>query len=184
MLPLRALAIPSTVLPNPCAQAPERNAMEEGELVQARGMRFIGVACFVFCGAAAVLSRFVARETTAWWVTAMFGGFALMGAVLWRASVVEKHALSPSGIASRTWRGVKKTIAWRDLRSVRYLAYPRSCFRLEADSGTTIPLSVSLVGLDLLARLLLKHAPAGSIDPTTLRVLQATAAGIPPPLKL
>lgn len=158
--------------------------MVEGELSHARWMLFIGVTCFTTCGTFAVLSQFLARDTATWWTTAIWIAFALLGPVLSLAYAVERHALSASGIASRTWIGLKKSIAWQDLRSVRYLEYPRSCFRLEAGSGTAIKLSVSLVGLDLLARLLLNHAPAAAIDPTTLKVLQATAAGVPPPLRL
>ena len=158
--------------------------MEEGELTHARGVLFIGVVCFAFCGALAVLPQFIVMETATWWTTAMFIAFALLGAFLALASTVEKHALSQAGIASRTWLGLKKSIAWHDLRSVQYLEYPKACFRLEANSGKVIKLSFSLVGLDILARLLLNHASGISIDPTTLKVLQATAAGIPPPLKL
>ena len=66
---------------------------------------------------------------------------------------------------------------------MRYLEYPRACFRLEDNSGNTVQLSLTLVGLDILARMLISHAPERSIDAITIKVLKETAAGVSLPLK-
>jgi hypothetical protein len=55
-------------------------------------------------------------------------------------------------------------------------------FRLETRTGAVARISAMLIGLPEFARLLLAHAPADAIPPETLLVLEATAAGNPPPV--
>ncbi len=109
----------------------------------------------------------------------VFGGFALLSALVVSGFFLERHDVSEEGIASRNFVGAAKYIRWSDLRSVRYVS-PMKWFRLETQSGTVERVSVMLRGLPEFARLLLHNAPAGAIEAQTLDVLRTTAAGNPP----
>lgn len=116
-----------------------------------------------------------------WWLVAAFLAFALLFVPSVSGFFLERHEISERGIAFRSWMGVRKYLRWSDLCAVRYGPI-MSCFRLRTGTGTAARVSLSLMGLPEFARLLLRNSPEGAIDPGTLKILQATAAGNPPPL--
>jgi len=123
-----------------------------------------------------------AREAIS--VAACLAAFTILGAALVVAFFVERHELSPNGLASRNLLGRRRTIDWNDLQSVSYCPYPRAWFRLKARSGCVIRISFALQGLPAFAEFVLEKAPAAAIDDTSLAVLRAVAAGHEPPMRL
>ncbi len=117
-------------------------------------------------------------------VVGTFVAFTLLGAYLAASFFMERHELSQDGLASRNVFGLWKTIAWRDLQSVKYCQYPKAWFRLEARSGSVIRVSFGLHGLRDFAQLVLERAPNAAMDVATLAVFRAVALGHAPPLRL
>ena len=158
--------------------------MQKSELVRPRSVQMTGLMCFAVFGALGVISyKNIAPQVftdSTWWTTVCFAAFAFLGAFLSIASLIEKHMVSEVGLKFRNCFGIRRTIAWSDLRSIRYFGYPKSYFRLETNSGTVIRISAMLRGLPQFAGFLLERAPEDSIDHVTLGILDATAAGIPP----
>jgi len=116
-----------------------------------------GAACFLFFAGLAVVSNVVPNETTTWWTTSIFVGFAMAD-----------HQVSQDGLAYSKLAGTRKYLRRSYLRDVRYAATMK-WFRLETRSGDV-------------ARLLLENAPGAAIESRTLDILQATAQGNPPSL--
>jgi len=158
-----------------------RPASQANRLVHPPTTLIVGLICFALFAGLAVLSNVIPNETTTWWTTALFVGFALLSAPLISGFFLEEHEVSDEGTACRTFIGVRKYLRWSDLRAVRYASVMK-WFRLETQSGTVARVSVALIGLPEFARLLLQNAPHGVIDAETLGVLRATAAGNPPSL--
>jgi hypothetical protein len=148
-------------------------------LVHPPSTLIIGLVCFAFFAGIAVVSNVIPNETTTWWTTSAFVGFALLSVAMVFGFFLEKHEVSEEGIACRNFAGARKYLRWSDLRAVRY-ASAMKWFRLETNSGSVARISVVLTGLPEFARLLLQSAPQGAIDAGTLDVLRATAAGKPP----
>jgi hypothetical protein len=158
-----------------------RPASEARRLVHPPSTLIIGLIGFAFFAGLAFASNVIPNETTTWWTTSGFVGFALLSVPMVFGFFLQKHEVSEEGLVYRSFAGVRKYLRWSDLRSVRYASLMKR-FRLETHSGSVARVSVMLVGLPEFARLLLQNAPEGAIDVGTLDVLQATAAGNPPPV--
>lgn len=139
----------------------------------------VGLVCFVFFAGLAIVSNVMPNKTTTWWTTSVFVGFAILALPLISGFFLEHHEVSDRGLAGTNFLGVRKQIAWSDLRAVQY-APSMKWFRLETRSGTVARVSVMLMGLPEFARLLLRHAPHDAIDAVTKDVLRETASGNPP----
>jgi len=157
---------------------PESNARR---LVHPRSTLVIGLVCFLFFGAIAVISNVLANNTTTWWTTTVFIGFALVSLLLVADYFVARHEVSEEGMSYGRLLGSRRFLKWSDLRFVRY-APVMKWFRLETRSGDVARISAMLIGLPEFARLILANAPAEAIEPGTLPILQATAHGNPPPV--
>lgn len=139
----------------------------------------MGLVCFGFFAAIAIISNVVPNKTTTWWTTAIFVGFAAMSAPMVIDYFMAKHEVSEEGLSYRKLVGTRRFLQWSELTSVRYAPIMK-WFRLETKSGAVARISVMLMGLPEFAHQLLKHAPAESVDANTLKILQATAEGNPP----
>jgi hypothetical protein len=156
-----------------------RPVTEAGKLAHPPSTLIVGLACFGFFAAIAIISNVVSNRTTTWWTTAVFIGFAALSSPLILDYFMAKHEVSEAGLAYRKLTGTRGYLRWSELRSVRY-APAMKWFRLETRSGAVARVSVMLMGLPEFAHQLLEHAPAESVDPDTLQILQATAKGNPP----
>jgi hypothetical protein len=136
----------------------------------------IGLAGFLLFAVIAVISNVFANETTSWWTTAIFVGFALPVIGDYFAA---RHEVSPEGLRYGRLIGVGGFVRWDELKSVRFSSSMK-WFRLESQSGTVVRVSVMLMGLPVFAQMLLANARSEAIDPTTRMILQATAEGNPP----
>ena len=141
----------------------------------------IGLVCFLFFGAIAVISNVLANNTTTWWTTTVFIGFAFLSLPIVADYVVARHEVSEEGMSYGRLLGPRRFLKWSDLRLVRY-APVMKWFRLETRSGDVARISAMLIGLPEFARLILANAPPEAIEPGTLPILRATANGNPPPV--
>jgi len=139
----------------------------------------IGLVCFLFFAAIAALSNVFANKTTTWWTTTIFVGFALLSMALIADYFLARHELSEEGMSYGRLFGPRRYLKWSDLRFVRF-APAMKWFRLETRSGDVARISAMLMGLPEFARVILARAPMETIEPATLPILQATAAGNPP----
>ena len=154
---------------------------QAGSLRHPPSTLIVGVVCFAFFAGIAVVSSVVPNETTTWWTTAIFVGFALLSAPLMVDYVVARHHASDTGLTYRKLLGGPKQVRWAELREVRY-APAMKWFRLETEAGDVVRISAMLTGLPEFARLLLAHTPRTVIAAPTLEILVATADGRPPSL--
>jgi hypothetical protein len=135
----------------------------------------------LFFAGLAIVSNVVPNETTTWWTTSIFVGFAILSAPIVVDYFMANHQVSEDGLAYRKLVGTRKYLRWSDLRDVRYASLMK-WFRLETRSGDVARISIMLMGLSEFARLLLENAPDDAIESGTLHILQATAQGHPPSL--
>ena len=143
-----------------------------------RSVLVIGLVSFGFFAGCSIARIVVPNETVTWWTISGFAAFALMTVPLIAAYFLENHQLSEDGSAIRTSLGVKKYLRWTELRSVRHSAW-MNWFRLETQSGV---IGRMLIGLPEFAQMLLRNSPRSAIDSRALLLLEATAAGRPPPI--
>jgi hypothetical protein len=141
----------------------------------------MGAVCFLFFAGLAIVSNGVPNETTTWWTTSIFVGFAILSAPIVVDYFMANHQVSEDGLAYRKLVGTRKYLRWSDLRDVRYASLMK-WFRLETRSGDVARIAIMLMGLSEFARLLLENAPDDVIESGTLHILQATAQGHPPSL--
>jgi hypothetical protein len=139
----------------------------------------VGLACFLFFAAIAVVSNVYANATTHWWTTAIFVGFALLALPVLGDYFAARHEVSEEGLRYGRLLGRGGFVRWVELKSVHF-SDALKWFRLESKSGEVVRLSVMLMGLPTFAQLLLAHTPAEAINRHTLPVLQKTAEGNPP----
>lgn len=139
----------------------------------------MGLACFIFFAAAAILSNVFRNHTTTWGTTSIFVGFALISLPMITDYFIARHKVSEEGLAYRKITGAARYLRWSELKHVRY-ATGMKWFRLETQSGEVARISAMLMGLPEFARLLLAHTPKDAIDDAALPVLQATAGGNAP----
>jgi hypothetical protein len=156
-----------------------RPAGHECELAHPPSTLIMGLVCFGFFAAIAILSNVYRNKTTTWLTTTVFVGFALCSLPMITDYFIGRHTVSDDGLAYRKFYGASRYLRWRDLRSVRY-APTMKWFRLETNSGDVARISAMLRGLPAFARQLLKHAPREAFDEQTLQLVQATADGRPP----
>ena len=156
-----------------------RPASEARRLVHPPSTLIIGLICFAFFAGLAIVSNVFRNQTTTWWTTAVFTGFALMSLPMVSGFFLEEYEVSEDALSGRNFAGVRKHLRWSDLRAVRYAPLMK-WFRLETQSGNVARVSVMLMGLPEFAGLLLENAPQTAIDAGSLDVLRATAAGNPP----
>ncbi len=156
-----------------------RPASEARHLVHPTSTLIVGLICFAFFAGLAVVSNVFRNQTTTWWTTTVFIGFALMSLPMASGFFLEEYEVSEEALSGRNFAGVRKYIRWSDLRAVRYAPLMK-WFRLETQCGNVARVSVMLMGLPEFAGLLLQNAPQAAIDARTLDVLRATAAGNPP----
>lgn len=152
-----------------------------GQLHHPKSTLVVGEVCFVFFAGIAIVSNVYANETTTWWTTALFVGFAAMAVPVVMDYFLSRHEVSEEGLRYGGLSGRRGHLRWAELQRVRY-APVMKWFRLEGGSGEVARISAMLVGLPEFARLLLRHAPAGTIEDDTLQILKATAEGNPPPV--
>ncbi|MCL4800807.1 MAG: hypothetical protein KJ025_14535 [Burkholderiales bacterium] len=158
-----------------------RPRADAGRLYHPPSTLVLGLVELVFFTALAVVSNVFANETTTWWTTAVFVGFAALSLPILADYFLARHEVSEKGLSYGSMTGRRGRFEWWELRRVTY-SPSLKWFRLETHSGAVARVSVMLVGLPEFARLLLAHAPAGVIDREALPVLEATAAGHPPPV--
>jgi hypothetical protein len=156
-----------------------RPASEARRLVHPTSTLIISLICLAFFAGLSVVSNVFRNQTTTWWTTAIFIGFALLSLPMVSGFFLEKYEVSEDALSGTNFAGVRKYIRWSELRAVRYAPLMK-WFRLETQSGNVARVSVMLMGLPEFAELLLQNAPQGAIDAGTLDVLRATAAGNPP----
>jgi len=156
-----------------------RPTLDARRLAHPSSTFIIGAVCFLFFTGIAVVSNIFRNETTTWWTTAIFIGFAILSMTMVVDYFMANHRLSEDGLAYRTLLGTRKYLRWSDMREVRYASVPK-WFRLETRSGDVARISALLMGLPEFAKLLLENAPAEAVESGTLRILQATAHGHPP----
>lgn len=139
----------------------------------------VGLISFAFFAGIAIVSDVVRNNTTTWWTTGIFVGFALLSAGMITAYFVARHEISDEGLFYRKLFGTSKTLRWSEMRAVRYAAGMK-WFSLRTHSGDVARISVMFMGLPEFARLVLDRAPGDAVDSDTRQILQATAEGHPP----
>jgi purine-cytosine permease-like protein len=156
-----------------------RPESEVRTLANPPGILIVGVVCFALFAGAAIVSNVFPNKTVTWWTTAIFAGFALMGAAMIADYFMARHTVSEQGLRYRKLTGARMELRWAELKSVRY-SPGMKWFRLETQSGQVARISAMLMGLPEFARLLLAHGPRQAIAQDTIGLLEATASGRPP----
>jgi hypothetical protein len=150
-----------------------------GRLIHPPSTLIVGLVCLALFAGLAIVSNAVPNPTTTWWTTAVFLAFAAMAAYVLVDYARADHAVSPEGLAYRTLLERGRFLRWSELRTIRY-APAMKWFRLEAQDGAVVRLSVMLMGLPELAREVLAQAPPSAVDANTRPILETTAQGHPP----
>jgi hypothetical protein len=145
------------------------------------GVLLIGVVCFALFSAGVGAQLLMPNNTVTWWTIGAVAALALGSLVLIAAYFVEHHELSPDGVSLSMLFSGRKHLRWAELRSVRYSSR-MSWFRLETQSGAVGRVSTMMARLPEFAQLLLAKAPREAIDGRSLALLEASAAGRPPPI--
>ena len=158
-----------------------RPAVVGRRLVHPPSTLIIGLTCFAFFAAIAVLSNVYSNKTTTVVTTAVFVGFALMGLAVIADYIVARHDVSDEGLSYSRLTGGRGSLRWDEVARVTY-APGLKWFKIETRSGKVARVSAMLVGLPGFAQTVLARVPASAIDDTTRPVLEATAAGQPPPV--
>lgn len=156
-----------------------RPATEAHRMAHPPSTLIVGLVCLALFGTLAVVSNVIPNETTTWWTTAIFLGFAALSVPLVIDYFMARHEVSEEGLTYATWSGTRRLLPWSELRSVNF-SPGMKWFRLETREGSKARISVMMMGLPEFARRLLAHAPTDAIDAHTLSVLQDTAEGRPP----
>jgi hypothetical protein len=159
----------------------KRAQTEARRLVQPLSTLIVGTVSFCFFAALAILSNVYSNGTATWWTTTGFVGFTLLSVPIIISYFVDNHEVSESGLVFTKFIGARKCMRWAEVKSVHYAPLMK-WFRVEANSGEVARISGLLMGLPEFARLALAHVPPNSVQPATLKVLQATADGNPPPV--
>ena len=156
-----------------------RPAADGRQMVHSPAILILGLVGFIFFAAIAVVSNVFANETTTWWTTAIFVGFAVLSLPMIADYFFARHALSEEGLSYGRMNGSRGNLRWSDVRRVKY-SQSLKWFRIETSTGAVARISAMLTGLPEFARLLLAHTRPTAFDPVTLRILKETAAGNPP----
>jgi len=158
----------------------KRRPLSDGrQLAHPPSTLIIGLVGFIFFAGIAVISNVFANETTTWWTTAIFVGFAVLSVPMIADYFFARHELSEEGLSYGRMNGSRGNLRWSDIRRVKY-SQSLKWFRIETSAGAVARVSAMLIGLPEFAKLLLAHTRPTAIDPETLRILKETAAGNPP----
>jgi hypothetical protein len=156
----------------------ERTAEESRLLRLPIAILIIGLTCFLVFSAGAIVSNFFSNQTTTWWATVIFLGFALLGLYLVASYFLERHEVSEHGLTfGRVFRK-QGHLNWTEVCSVRY-SRKMNYFRLETHMGSVARISLLLMGLPEFATLVLANIPLETIETGTVPVLEAIANGSP-----
>ena len=158
-----------------------RPAVDGRRLVHPPSTLIVGLACFGFFAAIAVLSNVYANRTTTGVTTSVFAAFALLGLLVIADYFVARHDVSDEGLSYSRLMGRRGALRWDEVTGVTY-APGMKWFKIQTGSGKVARVSAMLVGLPEFARVVLARVPAHAIDETARPVLEATAAGEPPPV--
>jgi hypothetical protein len=173
-----ALLIPITLRWLARGRMKERTAEEYRLLRLPIGILIIGLTCFLVFSAGAIVSNVFSNQTTIWWATVIFLGFALLGLYLVASYFFERHEVSEHGLTfGRVFRK-QGYLNWAEVCSVRY-SRKMNCFRLETHLGSVARISILLMGLPEFAKLVLANVPLETIETGTVPVLEAIANGRP-----
>lgn len=105
----------------------------------------------------------------------MAGGFLALSVPLSIEVFGISHRVGPDGIERGSpWRRARASLAWKDLRTVRWNEGAK-WFVLEAADGTRMRVSPYLDGLAPFRHFLLTAAPAAAIDEPTRRQIERIA---------
>ena len=110
--------------------------------------------------------------------------FLLFAAIsLWALAdfVFLRIRVDAEGLATRSPTGRWRTMAWADVRDVRYSTM-LNCFRVRTADGRRANVPTTAIGLPTFARSTLRYAPADAFDARTRDRLADTAEGRPPPI--
>lgn len=153
-----------------------------GTLRLPRSVAILGAICTGFFVALLVLSHIYANGTEGPFTDLVFGGFALLSLPMLLDYWFARHVADATGLSYWTWLGGgRRHMRWDRVREVRY-APAMKWFRVRDADGRTARISAMMRGLPAFAALLLVHAPQAVVDPFTQGLLEATAAGAPPPV--
>lgn len=163
-----------------------RYPVRQGLLAFPHSIRVICLFCLLVSGGIGALLIFAYVQTSealCLWVGIGSAILALVLAPITLSYFTKGHEVSDAGLTFTNFVGRTKHLRWSDLRSVRY-SPEMNWFRLETQSGMVARVSTILMGLPDFAHMVLRLAPRSAIDPKTLTILEATAAGRPPPLTI
>ena len=150
---------------------------EDGQMRYPVSVLAVGLVCAVFFLACSLLSY--AHPTGGPLVASVFGAFFAVSAYVIIEYYAVRHRVAESGFEYRVPTG-SGAFDWSEVRSVRYSHFAK-WFVVSLTSSKKVRISALLAGLPRFARTLLAHRPPGAeIDPETLAILEATAAGDPP----
>ncbi len=137
-----------------------------------------GLVAFVFFGSAAIISNVFPNQTTTWWTTTIFVGFAALSLPLLLDYFLTWYDVSEDGLDYGRPIGGRDYLKWALVRRVTY-SRVMNWFRLETDSGRVARVRLRLIGMPEFARIVLRGVPSAAISARALPVLQATANGTP-----
>jgi hypothetical protein len=157
-----------------------RPASDANSVQHPKSTLILGLVTLVFFAEMAALSITVGKdEDFSIWIPVIFLLFSGMGGAILADYFFARHRLSSKGIEFGKMFGQRGFVRWNDVRSVDYRSIMK-WFRLRTKSGTTVRLSVMLMGLPEFAQHVLAHVPADRIAENTKWLLRDTANGDPP----
>lgn len=115
-----------------------------------------------------------------WLNLALLSG-SLLSLLLVAEYAFSRHEVAEQGLRYGSITGRRGELAWSELSEVRYGTLMK-WFVLKTESGKVARISAMCKGLPEFARLLLEHAPASAIDPSSAAMLRSTAEGNLPSL--
>jgi hypothetical protein len=140
----------------------------------------LGVVGFLFFAGIAVVSNTIGKNnTTSVWTTLVFLFFAMMSLAMVAEYYLARHRLISDGLQYGSLLGRRREIKWVDVRSIEY-ATVMKWFKVTTNQGTTVRISVMLMGLPTFAQQALSHIPGERITEPTRSILVETANGKPP----
>jgi hypothetical protein len=140
----------------------------------------IGIVGLAFFGGIAVISNTIGKnKTTTIWTTLGFLAFALASVAVIADYCFARHRVSARGMDYGRMFGRRGTFNWSDTKRVRYASVMK-WFAIDLRDGSTVRVSVMLMGLPEFARLLLVHVPRSAIDDEAYVLLRETEQGSPP----
>ena len=131
----------------------------------------------------AILSYLFPNNTGTLVVSLFFAGFALLGLLLVVEYVRVRHSLEPGGLRYQKLFAKGRKLRWSEVARIHY-SQSAKWFRIVTKQGEVVRVSAMLVGLPEFARAVLDEVPPKSIDIGAKPVLEQTAAGFPPSLRM